>query len=139
MKGRPITSIETRLYRNVIKNSKTDCWEWQGAVNNIGYGFIRDNDLQGMRTTHRVSYEATHGTIPKGMCVLHTCDNTICVNPDHLWAGTRKENARDMFQKNRHNHFGCRSLVKCDHCDMEAQKGLIVRWHNDNCKHKPKK
>ena len=138
MRGRPITPIEERLYRNVIKDSKTDCWEWQGGINNSGpgYGMIRDNDIKGMRTTHRVSYEIANGSIPKGKCVLHKCDNTLCVNPDHLWCGTRLENTRDMIQKKRHNHFGSRSKIKCDHCDMECQAGLIARWHNDNCKHK---
>ena len=136
MRGRPVTPIEERLYRNVIKVQSTDCWEWQGGTNNIGYGMIRDNEIKNMRTTHRVSYEIANGSIPKGKCVLHKCDNVLCVNPDHLWSGTRLENTRDMIQKKRHNHFGSRSKVKCDHCDMECQAGLIARWHNDNCKHK---
>ena len=136
MKGRPVTPIEERLYRNVVKVQSTDCWEWQGGTNNIGYGMIRDNEIKNMRTTHRVSYEIANGSIPKGKCVLHKCDNVLCVNPDHLWSGTRLENTRDMIQKKRHNHFGSRSKVKCDHCDMECQAGLIARWHNDNCKHK---
>lgn len=136
MRGRPVTPIEERLYRNVIKVQSTDCWEWQGGTNNIGYGMIRDNEIKNMRTTHRVSYEIANGSIPKGKCVLHKCDNVLCVNPDHLWSGTRLENTRDMIQKKRHNHFGSRSKIKCDHCDMECQAGLIARWHNDNCKHK---
>ena len=139
MRGRPITSIEERLYRNVIKVKSTDCWEWQGGTNNLGFGMIRDNDLKGMRTTHRVSYEATHGSIPKGKCVLHKCNNVLCCNPDHLVAGTRKELSFSMVQQDRHNHYGHKVHIKCDHCPMIAQKGLIVRWHNDNCKHKPKK
>ena len=136
MKGRPVTPIEERLYRNVIKVQSTDCWEWQGGTNNIGYGMIRDNEIKNMRTTHRVSYEIANGSIPKGKCVLHKCDNVLCVNPDHLWSGTRLENTRDMIQKKRHNHYGARSKSKCDHCDMVCQKGLLARWHNDNCKHK---
>tara|TARA_R110000868_G_scaffold326899_1_gene587899 strand:+ start:121 stop:537 length:417 start_codon:yes stop_codon:yes gene_type:complete len=134
--GRPSRPIEERLYTNVFKDQVTDCWEWQGGTNNIGYGMIKDMDFGNMRTTHRVSYEIANGSIPEGQCVLHKCDNVLCVNPDHLWSGTRLENTRDMIQKQRHNHYGSRSKVKCDHCDMVAQAGLIVRWHNDNCKHK---
>ena len=134
--GRPSRPIEERLYTNVFKDQGTGCWNWQGGTNNIGYGLIKDTDFNNMRTTHRVSYELANGSIPKGKCVLHKCDNVLCVNPDHLWSGTRLENTRDMIQKQRHNHYGSRSKVKCDHCDMVAQAGLIARWHNDNCKHK---
>lgn len=130
------TPIDERLYRKTIKNETTNCWEWQGGINNIGYGMIKDTEFNNMRTTHRVSYEVTYGSIPKGKCVLHTCDNPLCVNPEHLFAGTHKDNTKDMIQKQRHNHYGSRSKRKCDHCDMVCQSGLLARWHNDNCKHK---
>ena len=132
------TPIDERLYRKCKHNEVTDCWEWQGGINNSGpgYGMIRDTEYNGMRTTHRVSYEIHHGEIPKGKLVLHKCDNTLCVNPDHLFLGTHLDNTLDMIQKGRHNHYGVKSKIKCDHCDMVAQKGLINRWHNDNCKHK---
>ena len=76
------TPIEERMYRRCLHNEQTDCWEFQGALNNIGYGMIRDTEHEGMRTTHRVSYEVHKGKIPNGMCVLHTCDNRKCCNPE---------------------------------------------------------
>lgn len=124
-----------RLLSRIKINPDTECWEWQGGLNNIGYGLIRQEKK--MRTVHRVSYEEHYNKqVPKDMCVLHTCDNRKCVNPDHLWIGTHQDNVDDMMRKNRHqyNH----EKVACEHCGKKMQKSLYVRWHGDNCKHKPK-
>ena len=93
--------IEVRFNDNKYEvNEITGCWEWKRATNNIGYGMFRIK--QGlMRTAHRVSYELFKGPIPKGMVVCHKCDNPKCVNPDHLWVGTMKDNIRDMDNKGR--------------------------------------
>ncbi len=138
MANRARTPIEERMYRRCLHVEETDCWEFQGALNNIGYGMIRDTEHGGMRTTHRVSYEVHKGKIPDHLCVLHTCDNRKCCNPEHLWLGTHKENIHDMIDKDRHNHFGVKNFAKCPHCDMVTIPSLIKRWHGDNCKYKKK-
>jgi hypothetical protein len=136
--------VEARLHQHYIINEVTDCWEWIGGTNNIGYGFIRDGKR--MRTAHRVSYEIHNNTtIPKYMCVCHTCDNPKCVNPAHLWLGTRKDNTRDMLQKGRGKPWGGKTLTGfkhklkiCEHCNKSCPTNLFTRYHGDNCKHKPK-
>jgi len=79
------------------------CWEWQGKLNNSGYGCYtkRINKEKTEVRAHRRSYEIFKGEIPEGMLVCHTCDNPSCCNPDHLWLGTPKENTQDCIKKGR--------------------------------------
>lgn len=78
------------------------CWLWLGGVNESGYGIIGlGRREQGVAKAHRVSFELHKRPLGKGECVLHTCDNPACVNPDHLRAGTLVDNARDMVAKGR--------------------------------------
>lgn len=72
------------------------CWEWSGAINEWGYGIT-----SWRRLAHREAFARAHGPIPDGLCVLHHCDNRKCVNPSHLWLGTRRDNTADMDAKGR--------------------------------------
>ncbi len=79
---------------------KTDgCWEWLGCVDKDGYGRFQINGVKWK--THRFSYELHKGPIGN-LCVCHSCDNTKCVNPDHLWLGTTQDNTKDRQIKGRH-------------------------------------
>jgi hypothetical protein len=134
-------TVEERFNKKYKINETTDCWEWQYATNNLGYGFFRDTDK--MRTAHRVSYEINKGPIPSGMCVCHLCDNPACVNPDHLWLGTIKDNMHDMIKKGRGNkrtkEDGFRlPRTSCEHCNqVDIPINTYARNHGDKCKHKP--
>lgn len=139
-KGRVSTeTVEQRFNKKYLINEHTDCWEWTRSTNNVGYGMFRYRKGL-MRTAHRVSYEMHKGPIPDGMIVCHTCDNPKCVNPDHLWLGTRRDNYNDMVAKGRSKTFVHGTKLKrdkCKHCDKEMPVNMLARYHNDKCKHKP--
>jgi hypothetical protein len=75
------------------------CWQWKGAANDSGYGYF---GFEGkMQLAHRVSYQIFNGGIAPGLHVCHSCDNRLCVRPDHLWLGTAKNNMNDRDAKGR--------------------------------------
>jgi hypothetical protein len=76
------------------------CWEWTGCLDNKGYGRIGHRGQKLL--VHRTVYEAVVGEIPKGMWVLHRCDNPPCCNLAHLFVDTAQANVDDMIAKGRH-------------------------------------
>jgi len=84
-----------------------DCWEWTAAKTKKmkhGYFNIRLNGEFKQIGAHKVSLMIQGITIPKGLVVMHICDNPSCVNPAHLQIGTYKDNSHDMIQKGRNVH-----------------------------------
>jgi hypothetical protein len=101
-------TVEERFWEKVEKSD--GCWEWKGGKVGDGvrektrYGRFATSTTRGnvvLVLPHRFSWELHHGPIPKGLFVLHACDNPPCVRPDHLLLGTQTANMLDASNKGR--------------------------------------
>lgn len=82
-----------------IVDPVSGCWLWQGSLTTSGYGAVGYRGAKNV--AHRLMWTLTHGSIPAGKDICHTCDVRRCCNPDHLWLGDRRSNTHDMWAKGR--------------------------------------
>lgn len=113
-----------RFWRLVLTSD--GCWEWLGGLDRDGYGFFTHSE-QGLIRAHRFSWELANGRHPGNLLVCHSCDNPTCVRPDHLWAGTGKDNQSDMSTKGRHGNRPCKPGVGNIKAKLRAEDVLELR------------
>ena len=123
--GSRYCSVECHLlfHANRVPNG---CLEWTGSLLPAGYGGIRI--AHKTRRAHVVAWQLSHGTIPSGLWVLHSCDNRKCIEVTHLFLGTHLDNMRDCSNKNRTVRGRPRSnRVKLMPSDVKQIKRLLAQ------------
>lgn len=98
----------SRLFTHIKVDPATGCWNWQSTRHKTGYGHFtivwqRADGTRQKRAeyAHRIMYRVTHGEPPADRMVRHSCDNRLCVNPDHLSLGTHQDNMQDAVDRGR--------------------------------------
>ena len=117
-----MTEIEERFWSQVDKSG--DCWMWTGKTTVDDYGCFHAT-INGQRAykAHRASWMLRIGKVPRGRLVCHSCDEPLCVNPDHLWLGTHEQNQLDMQRKGRQvrgEQHGCAKLTEQQVIDIKT-------------------
>jgi len=106
-----VKPVAERLANKSTFEPNTGCLLWTGGVSSNGYGTI---GLRGkVLSTHRLSWELVNGPIPSGLYVCHRCDTPACINVDHLFLGTAKDNVTDKVQKGRQRYPGHKIKTHC--------------------------
>ena len=115
--------LDVRFWSKVRRAGPDECWEWSGGMFPKGYGCIRmGRDVVG---AHRVSWMLAHGELPS-LCVLHRCDNPACVNPAHLFLGTKADNNADMLAKGRQVRGEANRRSKLGRADVVMIRSLAA-------------
>lgn len=114
-----MTDAYKRFESKFVRIPESGCWIWIGGANEKGYGiFGLGARTDGVEKAHRFSWSHKNGRIDDGLNVLHICGVRSCVNPDHLYVGTQKDNAQDTKSMGR--------------LKLPNNKGMLAKWSKLN-------
>lgn len=122
-----MTAIRDAFDDAYVPEPNSGCWVWTRSLDTEGYGQLNVGARK-LKLAHRFSYERMNGPLQPGENVLHRCDVRCCVNPDHLFIGTKKDNAVDMARKGR---AGGRKLSATDVLAIRKDKRSLTAIARD--------
>ena len=109
-KSSATTPLHIRFWQKVERRNDNECWIWKGSRDARGYGRLNPGVGLSPVKAHRLSWELANGPIPAGMFACHKCDTPSCVNPNHIFIGTPKDNSMDCSAKGRLNPVSRKNL-----------------------------
>jgi hypothetical protein len=121
MPPRITVPIADRLEQLSIPVTECGCHIWTAGTYKAGYGCLMIDRKSFY--AHRIAWEVNFGAIPLGLCVLHHCDIPACINPDHLFLGTKADNVADMDSKGRRRSAPQKKLNENDVLAIRSMAG----------------
>jgi hypothetical protein len=113
---------EERFSNYYTPEPMSGCYLWTGVTSKWGHGYFNHRNADGTFYTviaHRYAYIQKYGKIPDGMFACHKCNNASCVNPDHIYIGTPKQNTHDAMRAGTHRSV--RSELLKSECNGRAK------------------
>lgn len=120
------TNIAARFWSKVDIRGDNECWGWNSVLDRHGYGEFSVGHTKYIAS--RMAWIVSNGDIPRGLCVLHSCDNPACVNPKHLHLGTKQDNSTEMSIRGRSTTGERSSFARLT---WDKVKEIRRKFHNE--------